>query len=75
MAIEALRIPSQLPPARERDDRLVPARRRRGLFRLFVDALIESRQREADRAIARLIEMRGGKLTDELDRRIGRHPF
>jgi hypothetical protein len=29
-----------------------------------------SRQQAADREIARIIELRGGKVTDELDRRI-----
>jgi hypothetical protein len=45
-----------------------PAQRQRGLLRLFLDALIESRQREAEQQIARLIERSGGKLTDSLER-------
>ena len=40
------------------------------LLRRFLDALMESRQRAADREIARYIALNGGQLTDETERRI-----
>lgn len=45
---------------------------RRGMFRRFLDAVMESRQRQADREIARFLQTRGGKLTDEAEREIER---
>ena len=44
---------------------------RRGLFARILGALIESRQRQAEREISKLLELRGGKLTDETDRFFG----
>ena len=38
-----------------------------GLFARLLDSLIKSRQCQAERDIARLIEQRGGKLTDSLE--------
>ena len=43
------------------------ARPKRGLFARLLDAIMESRQRQAEREIARPIELRGGKLTDSLE--------
>ena len=43
------------------------ARPKPGLFARLLTNFIESRQREAERHIARLIELRGGKLTDSLE--------
>ena len=43
------------------------ARPKPGLFAQLLDAIMESRQRQAEREIARLIELRGGKLTDSLE--------
>jgi len=48
------------------------AQRRRGLFRRFLAALMESRQRQADREIARYMRDCGGKLTDDVEREIER---
>lgn len=47
-------------------------RRERGFFSRVLDALIESRQRQAEREIARMVALRGGKFTDDLDGEIGR---
>ncbi len=41
---------------------------KRGFFARLRDGLVLSRQRQADREIARLIELRGGKFTDDLER-------
>jgi hypothetical protein len=42
----------------------------RSLFARIFDALIEARQRQADREVARLLEGYGGKLTDSVEREI-----
>jgi hypothetical protein len=44
---------------------------RRGFFTHVLDAVVESRHRQAEREIARFLELRGGKFTDETDRLIG----
>ena len=49
------------------------ASNKRGLFRRFLAALMESRQRQADHEIARYMRGRGGKLTDDVEREIERH--
>ncbi len=49
------------------------ARPKRGLVARLLDAIMESRQRQAEREIARLIELRGGKLTDSLEFQISQH--
>jgi len=46
------------------------ARKGKGLFARFLDALAESRQREAEREIARYLAASGGKFTDETEREI-----
>ena len=38
-----------------------------GHFARLLAAIMESRQRQADREIARFIELNGGKLTDDLE--------
>jgi hypothetical protein len=43
-----------------------------GLFARFVDAVKRSRMRAAEEEVARLIEARGGRLTDSLERQIER---
>ena len=50
----------------------VPASNRRGLLLRFFDAMIELRQRQADREIARYIRDNGGRLTDNTEREIER---
>jgi hypothetical protein len=49
-----------------------PARKGPGLFALLFDAIAASRQRQADREIARYMAVRGGKFTDEMEREIER---
>jgi hypothetical protein len=53
-----------------------PAHARRGLLRLVVDAIERSRQRAADREIARVLGGHlgpDGRLTDEMERRLLQH--
>ena len=47
-------------------------RPRRGLLRRLVDAMVASRQRQAEREIARFLQANGGRLTDNLEREIER---
>ena len=47
-----------------------PARARSGFFRWFFEAMMHSRQRQADREIARFLS--NGKFTDEAEREIER---
>jgi len=49
-----------------------PASNSRGLLRRFFDAMMESRQRQVDREIARYIRDNGGRLTDSIEREIER---
>ena len=49
-----------------------PARKGPGLFALLFAAMAESRQRQADREIARYLASTGGKFTDETEREIER---
>jgi hypothetical protein len=44
----------------------------RGFFHTLLAALMHSRQREADREIARYLDLNGGKLTDGVEREIER---
>ena len=41
-----------------------------GLLRRVFEAVFESRQRHADKEIARFIANAGGRLTDDLERRV-----
>jgi hypothetical protein len=47
-----------------------PAQTRPGFFRRFVDAMIKSRQRQADREIARYLQTH--RFSDETEREIER---
>jgi len=47
-----------------------PAKTRLGFFRRFFDAMMHSRQRQADREIERYLN--NGKFTDETEREIER---
>ena len=49
-----------------------PARKGPGLFALLLAAMAASRQRQADREIARFMAGSGGKFTDETEREIER---
>ena len=46
------------------------AARKPGLLRRVFDAAFESRQRQADKEIARFIANAGGRLTDDIERRM-----
>jgi hypothetical protein len=46
------------------------AARKAGLLRRVLDAMFESRQRQADKDIARFIANAGGRLTDDIERRM-----
>ena len=47
-------------------------RKGKGLFARLLDAMIVSRQRDAEREIARYLAGSGGKITDETEREIER---
>ncbi|TDR94704.1 hypothetical protein [Enterovirga rhinocerotis] len=49
------------------------ATERSGFFARILSAVQEAQTRRAEREIARYIEMRGGRMTDDLERRIERH--
>lgn len=53
-------------PAASRQTAAVPPKR--GILARLLNGLALSRQHQADREIARLIERRGGKFTDDLER-------
>ena len=44
-----------------------------GLLRRIVRAMVESRQRQTDREIARFLSRSGGRLTDDMERRLTQH--
>ena len=45
-----------------------PREAKRGLLGRFLDALVESRRRDAEQHMTRLLKRSGGKLTDSLER-------
>jgi len=47
----------------------------RRTFRALFEAMDESRRRHAEREISRYVDLRGGRMTDEAEREIGRHLF
>jgi len=48
-------------------------RKRRSLLRRIFDAVMETRQRDSERDIRRLIGWSDGPLSDEFERRINEH--
>jgi hypothetical protein len=44
----------------------------RSIWRRMLDHIVASRQAKAEREIERYIRMRGGQLTDDIEREIGR---
>ena len=46
--------------------------RRPGFFKRVLKAMVEARQRQAEREIAQYLAMTGGKLTDDIERTIER---
>jgi hypothetical protein len=73
MAFEAFLLSRYVPFAPDVPEARIRTAPRRGLFARVLDAMMESRRRQAEREIARFIELRGGKFTDETDRLIGKH--
>ena len=73
MAFEAFLLSRYVPFAPDVPEPAVRRTPHRGLFARILDAMMQSRQRQAEREIARFIELRGGKFTDETDRLIGKH--
>jgi hypothetical protein len=63
--------PSTLAP-RELAYAETPAQPGRGLFSRLLGVLMEARQRQADREIARYLAGSGGRFTDETEREIER---
>ena len=45
---------------------------RKGLFARLMAGIYEARSRQAEREIAHLIELKGGRLTDDIERQIER---
>ncbi len=45
---------------------------RKGFLARFMAGLYEARSRQAEREIAHLIELKGGRLTDDIERQIER---
>ena len=50
-----------------------PPARWPGWLARFGQALFDARMRQAEREIARFIEAKGGRMTDDLERQIERH--
>lgn len=48
-------------------------RRKQGVLGRFFRAVHDAQVRRAEREIARFIEVRGGRMTDDLERKIERH--
>ncbi|HEY7247959.1 MAG TPA: hypothetical protein VH678_29175 [Xanthobacteraceae bacterium] len=49
--------------------------KRPGVLRRVLDLLFESRQKQADRDIARFLSRSGGRLTDEMERELTQRLF
>ena len=54
------------------NDTTLAPRARTSLLARFFAAMIEARQRQADREIARYVELNGGKMTDSVEFEIER---
>ena len=73
MAFEAFLMSRYVPFVADVPDAAVRTTPQRSFFSRAFDALRASRQRQAEREIARILEAHGGKFTDETDRLIGKH--
>jgi hypothetical protein len=60
------------PPASAPASQPVSAPAKRGVWRLLLDAIYASRQRQAEHEIARYLYSVGGKFTDDAEREIER---
>ena len=50
-----------------------PAKKSDGLFARLSQRFYDARMRQAEREVARFIEGRGGRMTDDIERKIERH--
>ena len=57
-------------PGNERPVHPPVAARRHGWLRRIYDAMLASRQRQVERAIAAYLESTGGRFTDSIERRV-----
>ncbi len=73
MAFEAFLLSRYVPFAPEVPEAALRRPAQRGFLARVLDAAMNARQRHAEREIARFLELRGGKFTDETDRLIGKH--
>ena len=73
MAFEAFLLSRYVPFAPEVPETAVRRLASRGFFARVLDVVTESRQRQAEREIGRILEAHGGKFTDETDRLISKH--
>jgi hypothetical protein len=73
MAFEAFLLSRYVPFAPEVPETALRRPARRGVFARILDAMMTARERQAEREIARFLELRGGKFTDETDRLISNH--
>ena len=73
MAFEAFLMSRYVPFVADVPEAAVRSTPQRGFFARVLDALTASRQRQAEREIARILEAHGGKFTDETDRLISKH--
>ena len=63
--------PSEFVPCRRSEPAdLGPRAGRPGLLRRIYDAVFETRQKQAERAIAAYLEGTGGRFTDSIERRV-----
>lgn len=70
MPAASLQLNSFIAPTRVAD---APATRSPGRFARLLVAFQDARMRQAELEVARFIEARGGRLTDDLERKIERH--
>ena len=73
MAFEAFLMSRYVPFVADVPDAALRTTPQRSLFGRALDAVRASRQRQAEREIARILEAHGGKFTDETDRLISKH--
>src|SRR5262245_14993272 len=62
--------PSEFVPYRECPAADHAVAKRRGLLRRIYDAVLRSRQTQAERVVAAYLEHTGGRFTDDIERRI-----
>ena len=70
MAHEAYLLSRFVPFISDVPDSALAKPARRGFLGRLLDAVMISRQRQAEREVTRFLELRGGKFTDGTDRQI-----